>query len=79
MNKAGVYKVVMWIPADFLNQGLYLAGLALSSMSPVVVHFYERDAIVFEVIENIDKRDADYKQNIPGVIRPKLNWDISTN
>jgi len=78
-NKAGIYKAIMWIPGNFLNQGIYIAGLALSSMNPVTVHFFEKDAIVFEVIEDVDKRDAEYNQKIPGVIRPKLNWTIDKN
>lgn len=49
---------------------------ALSTMSPVVVHFYEQEAIIFEVIEDINKRNSKYKQHIPGVLRPALNWDF---
>jgi len=72
----GIYKAILWIPPHLLNQGVYSCGLALSTMSPVVVHFYEQEAIIFEVIEDINKRNSKYKQHIPGVLRPALNWDF---
>ncbi|MBK5284693.1 MAG: ABC transporter ATP-binding protein, partial [Bacteroidia bacterium] len=73
----GIYKSVMWIPPNFLNAGMYSAGLALSTLNPVTVHFFEQDAISFEVIEDIDKRNTQYKQHIPGVVRPLLNWELN--
>ena len=76
LKNAGVYKAIMWMPPHFLNVGFYTAGLALSTMSPVKVHFYEKEAIIFEVIEDINMRLTEYKSNIPGVVRPKLNWSI---
>lgn len=72
----GLYKAVMWIPPHLLNQGVYSCGLAVSTMAPVVVHFYEQEAIIFEVIEDINKRNSKYKQHIPGVVRPALDWDF---
>jgi lipopolysaccharide transport system ATP-binding protein len=72
----GKYRAIMWIPSHLLNAGTYSAGLALSTLNPTTVHFYEPDAIIFDVIEDVNKRVTDYKQNIPGVIRPLLQWQI---
>ncbi len=72
----GVYKVIMWVPENLLNEGVYVIGAALTSLNPTVVHFWESEALVFEVIEDLNKRGHDYHHRIPGVIRPILNWDI---
>ncbi|CAN5402069.1 ABC transporter ATP-binding protein [soil metagenome] len=72
----GKYKAVMWIPPNLLNAGTYSAGLALSTLNPTKVHFYEQDAIIFEVIEDVNKRATEYKQPIPGVFRPLLEWKL---
>jgi lipopolysaccharide transport system ATP-binding protein len=73
---SGKYKAIMWIPSHLLNAGTYSAGLALSTLNPTTVHFYEADAIIFDVIEDVNKRMTDYKQSIPGVVRPLLKWQV---
>ncbi|REJ82278.1 MAG: ABC transporter ATP-binding protein [Bacteroidetes bacterium] len=73
-SETGIYKTAMWIPPNLLNQGIYYVGIALSTLANVTVHFYVQDALNFEVIENIEKRKSDFRQHIPGVIRPQLDW-----
>ena len=65
----------MWIPEHFLNDDTYIIGIALSTMIPARVHFYEPEALMFEVMEDISTRDTEYNQKISGVIRPRLNWE----
>jgi lipopolysaccharide transport system ATP-binding protein len=73
----GIYRSTMWIPPRFLNNGLFVVGLAVSSMSPIVVHFFEQDALRFHVIDNLfDASRNDYTQEFPGVVRPDLEWDL---
>jgi len=73
----GLYKSTMWIPSKFLNSGYYTIAVALSSPSPVVVHFYEGEALQFHVTEDITDPDRNgYTLQIPGFIRPVLNWDF---
>jgi lipopolysaccharide transport system ATP-binding protein len=67
----GLYKSTMWIPADFLNHGLYVVGVALTSLDPTRVHFYLQDALRFHVSE----RRSGLAMPVPGVVRPTLNWD----
>jgi lipopolysaccharide transport system ATP-binding protein len=73
----GVYKAIMWIPANLLNEGAYVIGTALSTFVPTTkVHFFEQEALIFEVIEDTSKRAiSDFNQKIPGVVRPKLQWE----
>ena len=71
----GSYVSVMWIPANFLNEGVYVAGIGLSSMNPVRAHFYVPDGIIFSVVDDLtDPARHDYTQTIPGIIRPRLEW-----
>lgn len=71
----GMHKTVMWIPDDLLNEGTYIAGIALTTMKPIKIHFNVREALIFEVIEDLTKREGDFNQRIPGVLRPKLDWN----
>jgi lipopolysaccharide transport system ATP-binding protein len=73
----GIYRSVMWVPPRFLNNGLFVVAVAVSSMKPVVVHFFEQDALRFHVIDDpFDSRRNGYTREIPGVIRPDLEWDL---
>lgn len=73
----GKFKSVAWIPANFLNVEVYSVGLALSTMAPVKTHFWVKDSLIFETNENIKNRVNSYNQNIPGIIRPSLNWETN--
>jgi lipopolysaccharide transport system ATP-binding protein len=72
--KPGVYISRVKIPGKFLNTGIFTAGLALTSYPGTVIHFFESDALTFEVKEDIGKREHAYTGVIPGVIRPELEW-----
>lgn len=67
------------IPGNFLNEGSYFVGLAISSFSPVTaVHFYERSCLSFNVIdphEGIITRPG-HSTPIPGVVRPHFVWAL---
>jgi lipopolysaccharide transport system ATP-binding protein len=69
----GIYKSTMWIPRDFLNDGLYVVGVALTSLDPTRVHFYPQDALRFHVSE---EKKEDFMLGIPGVVRPTLDWKL---
>jgi lipopolysaccharide transport system ATP-binding protein len=72
----GRYVSTAWIPGNFLSEGSLIIGAAISTMDPVIVHFYERDAVAFQVIDSLDGNSArgDYAGHIPGVVRPLLHW-----
>jgi homopolymeric O-antigen transport system ATP-binding protein len=67
----GLYRSTMWIPANFLNQGLYVVGVALTSLDPTFVHFHQQDALRFHSSER-----APQESGIPGAVRPALDWNI---
>jgi lipopolysaccharide transport system ATP-binding protein len=67
----GLYSSTMWIPEHFLNNGLYVVGVALTSLDPTRVHFYQQDALRFHSSEGVVEEST-----IPGVVRPVLNWNL---
>ena len=75
----GRFVSTVWIPGNLLSEGTLLVGAAVSTVDPVVVHFYEPDAVAFQVIDSLDGDSArgDYAGPIPGVIRPLLEWTTS--
>lgn len=73
----GKFKAIAWIPANLLNVEVYSVGLALSTMTPVTVHFSAPNALSFETTENINNRVNSYNQDIPGIIRPSLDWETN--
>ncbi len=79
-TEPGIYRAVCMIPGNFLNEGTYFVGLALTSFaSGMKVHFSERNALTFNVkdpIENVPTRREEYAGPIPGVIRPILSWTV---
>lgn len=76
LDAVGVHKTIAWIPANLLNNGTYVLGVALSTMIPLKIHFYEREAIMFQVIEDLEHaKKNDFNQRMPGVVRPRLRWE----
>ena len=75
LSSKGMYRATMRVPAHFLNDGRYIAGIAASTLdSRACIHFYEPEALIFDVIEDMNLRDTEYRGAIPGIIRPKFQW-----
>lgn len=76
VRRLGRYVSTAWVPGNFLAEGTFFVGAAISTMRPVTVHFYERDAVAFQMIDSMDGDSArgDYGGSMPGVVRPKLKW-----
>jgi lipopolysaccharide transport system ATP-binding protein len=74
---AGKYTSTAWIPGNLLAEGSLIVGAAVSTHNPVIIHFYERDAVAFQVIDGVegDSARGDYGGAMPGVVRPLLHWE----
>jgi lipopolysaccharide transport system ATP-binding protein len=72
----GRYVSTAWLPGNMLSEGTLIVGAAISTMDPVVIHFHERDAVAFQVVDSLDGDSArgDYAGPFPGVVRPLLEW-----
>jgi len=77
---AGDYEVECMLPMNFLNEGAYSVGLAISSFeSGVKVHFYEQNILSFNIkdpLEGSVGREYGYTGRVPGVVRPQLQWHL---
>lgn len=74
---AGTYINIVWIPANYLAEGTVFVTAALTSYKPMNVHFVERDAVSFNVVDTAegDSARGDYAGVLPGVVRPILDWE----
>jgi lipopolysaccharide transport system ATP-binding protein len=73
---AGLYTTTAFVPGNFFAEGGLAVGAAVSTFNPVVVHFFERDAVAFQVVDPMegDSVRGEYAGPYPGVVRPQLNW-----
>ena len=73
---AGRYLSTALIPGNLLSESTLFVGVAVSTMTPELTHFYERDAVAFQVIDSMDGDSArgDYAGPMPGVVRPMVDW-----
>src|SRR5207302_7564407 len=73
---AGRYRSTVEIPGNLLAEGMYSIDVALSTYEPVLVHFFERGALAFQVHDPADGDSArgTYAGPLPGVLRPQLAW-----
>lgn len=75
----GDYEATCTLPGDFLNEGSYFVGLAISSYAPgLTVHFFESSALNFNVRDSMEGSVGrhGYANVMPGVVRPRLPWSI---
>ncbi|MDR1979361.1 MAG: ABC transporter ATP-binding protein [Synergistaceae bacterium] len=73
----GIYIASCNIPGNFLNDGAYSVGFALTTMSTVTIHFYAQNVLNFIIIDdmlNTPTRGL-YRGAFPGAVRPLLNWN----
>lgn len=67
-----------WIPGNLLAEGTMIVGPSIRTEAPEILHFYEPDAIAFQVMEDINgamTARVDYQGRFPGVLRPLLEWE----
>lgn len=78
--KPGIYKASVKIPGNLLNDGMYSIGLAVTEYykTSIEVHFFEENYLTLNVIDPIINNPLRYNYGgpIPGVMRPKLDWNI---
>jgi lipopolysaccharide transport system ATP-binding protein len=73
----GIYRARCRIPGNFLNDGIYYVGFALTTMETSNVHFYEKDLLNLSVVDPIEGTltRGNYVGPMPGAVRPALAWE----
>jgi lipopolysaccharide transport system ATP-binding protein len=76
-REEGTYSSTAWIPGNLLADGTVIVGVAVTTYKPLKIHFYERYAVAFEIVDSLEGDTAmgNYCGRMPGVVRPKLDWD----
>lgn len=73
----GKYTSVAWIPGNFLSAASMSVDAGINSYIPITrPHFLVREVVGFKVIDDLsgDSARGDYTGEVPGVVRPLLNW-----
>lgn len=75
--KPGRYLARCKIPGNFLNDGVYYVGFALSDMAALKAHFHVPDLLQLIIVDlqNGTVTRGRYAGSIPGAIRPVLDWE----
>ena len=74
---AGTYVSTIWIPGNYLSEGSVFVTAMAAAYNPHNVHFSERDAVTFSVVDSLegDSARGDLAGFIPGAVRPMLDWE----
>ena len=80
-REKGVYRSTVWIPGNYLAEGTVYVTAAISTYQPFEVHFVVKDAVRFNVIDDVsgDTARGDYAGVLPGIVRPVLDWETEIN
>jgi lipopolysaccharide transport system ATP-binding protein len=73
----GRFKDTVQIPGNLLSPGIYYVGPAMRTIEPRIFHFWEENAIIFEVIDILinNSANSEYSSETMGIIRPDLEWE----
>lgn len=77
----GRYRSTAWIPGNFLAEGTMFLSVALETLDPLVMQFYERQVVAFSVVDTCegDSARGDFAGKLRGVVRPLLEWTTLLN
>ena len=75
-KEKGIYTTTVWVYENLFSEGIVIVGVALVTHDPFIVHFHDREAIAFNMVEDIETSPTrgDYAGNLPGIIRPQFEW-----
>lgn len=75
-RKKGVYKSTVWIPSNYLAEGLLTIGFGVLSHLPFEVYYHNKSMFRIKVLDFIkgDSARGFYNGAFPGIVRPKLEW-----
>lgn len=81
-RRAGTYEAVCHIPAHFLNDGAYSVSVQVNTVANGhMLEFFEHHALRFVVLDNVHENPhrahVKYSYQLPGVVRPLLDWQVT--
>lgn len=76
---AGIYEAYLEIPPNLLTESEYTLSMSLFSYTGTRKQYtILKNFFSFQVVDymNMESSRGDYAQNMPGVVRPHLNWGL---
>ena len=75
----GHYTSRVYIPGNFLAEGLIFVSCYLITLDPDTVVFKAENVVSFNVIDSVegDSARGDYVKTFPGIVRPLLKWETN--
>ena len=75
----GVVRSTVRLPPDLLAEGRVFVLAAVCTYNPNVVHGIDREAVSFQAVDRSTGRGVRgvYTGAWPGVVRPRLQWEVS--
>ena len=72
----GCYTSRVHIPGNLLAEGMLFINCTLLTLSPRRIQFGERTVLAVQIVDILggDSARGDFTKNIPGVVRPMLEW-----
>jgi lipopolysaccharide transport system ATP-binding protein len=79
-RRTGLIRATVTVPGNFLAEGRVIVTAAVSTINPTVVHAIEPDAVAFQVVDRSvgDGVRGEWGGDLPGVVRPMLDWTVET-
>jgi lipopolysaccharide transport system ATP-binding protein len=75
-RQCGRWVSVVCVPGNLLSEGILLVSSGLITRDPVILQFFVREAVAFQVVDTLegDSARGDWNGNFLGVVRPLLKW-----
>jgi len=72
----GCYRSTVWIPGNFLSEGVLSVTASIDALNPLNHQFYEDNILSFHVLDSCDGESArgDWGGKLEGAVRPLLKW-----
>jgi len=79
LRSKGIYTTTVWVPGNFFAEGTIIVWLAIIKKDPFKIYFEEADAASFTVVDYVrgDSAREDYILELPGLVRPLLQWQTT--
>lgn len=79
--RKGFYRTIAWIPANLLQCRDYYLTFAFMRYSPFQVLYHSPNLIKIHMIDDLNAptRTENYNEDLPGMIRPIINWSPKKN
>ncbi len=73
----GLYRTCLWVPANLMQNGSYFLTFAFMRYNPFEILYHSDTLIRLNIVDDMDAatRNAMYKHNLPGLIRPIIEWE----